>query len=1011
LPFKARESLYLYLLLALFSSSHLGAQNIAITTLPLTLQELMKLDTFRNSIKQIHEKNSVTAIAELQESAENEEIGIPVGEEIILSLYLDKYYVADLFAYKSSENAQLSLFDLFELLDFPIEVNVNKGEVQGWFINEENKFAMMLPEQEGESADVVINGKQSSLAAEAYYIVDDEIFVDANSIADWFDFTLTFDFSTLNMQLISKTPLPLQMKLARESRKVGEVAQREAILPWRESAYQSVSSPLVDVQLYSEFDNRDEDIFSYSLLSLQDFAYLNSELYLNGTNRDALSNVRLKFSKEDSGANLLGPLHATEYKFGDITPVNTALSGTRDIGRGISFSNKSNNITNNRSKTFSGSIQPGWDIELYRNGILIEQALSSADGRYEFNDIPIFYGDNKFQLIFYGPQGQVRTESEDIYIDSNLLSEKQSRYAFSVTDNTQQLIELDETDSPYQPGWLSVLTYEQGLTDDFSVHAASEWLAATQGEDAMVYSLGANVTLFERLLLGADLQIDADDHKRASFLARTKLAEQALSFNFNRIDSFTWQAPESVISSDLYVLSMSGSIFENMLNYNNTATHINNNSTGRTANEFTNQLSFLTPFAYINNSLTWSQESVSTTSEQELYGSTRFQRHFDALSTQLLLSYTLKPDAELSYLEAEFALPLPHDIYSELTVGYQPNDGYYKGLFNLNFKLFEFDVQSSYSYDSDDNWELGLSTHFSFSYEPITEQVLFSERNISQNGLLMTRVFKDENANGVFDEGEELVAGVKVKALQHSRQAETDEDGIAVLNTLSNYKRTDIVVDESSIEEPFIVPATPGISLTPRKGFVEVVDIPLVNASELEGTVYIRDPQGKEKVGAYISIELRNAAGEIVAQTETEFDGYYLFTDLPPGTYSSIIALEDIQRNNLHASNALEFELSAAGDVVAGADFVMQKYTFVKGYVVTLGEFNSLMMLKTYWQIIKENYNNALQQQVFYSQGDESQLFQLNAAFFKLQPQAQRACHYLAEKNIDCNVTEFDFNL
>jgi len=304
-----------------------------------------------------------------------------------------------------------------------------------------------------------------------------------------------------------------------------------------------------------------------------------------------------------------------------------------------------------------------------------------------------------------------------------------------------------------------------------------------------------------------------------------------------------------------------------------------------------------------------------------------------------------------------------------------------------------------------------LSTHFSFAYEPITKQILFSERNISQNGLLMARVFKDENANGSFDEGEELIEGVKVKALQHSRQAVTDEGGIAVLNTLSNNKKTDIVIDQSSIDEPFIVPATPGISLTPRKGFVEVLDIPLVNASELEGTVYIRDQQGNEKVGAYLTIDLRNEAGELVAQTETEFDGYYLFTDLLPGKYSSAIAVEDIKRKNLHDMEALQFEFSAAGDVVAGADFVMQRYTFVKGYVVDLGDFNSLMMLKAYWQIIKARYNNALQQQVFYSQDEVSALFQLNAAFFKQESQAQRACLYLKEKNIECSVKAFDFNL
>ena len=67
-----------------------------------------------------------------------EQLGIPEGEELLLSLYVDNHYLSDVFAIKSKQNAQFSLIGLFELIDFPIEGDFDNRMVKGWYLDRGN---------------------------------------------------------------------------------------------------------------------------------------------------------------------------------------------------------------------------------------------------------------------------------------------------------------------------------------------------------------------------------------------------------------------------------------------------------------------------------------------------------------------------------------------------------------------------------------------------------------------------------------------------------------------------------------------------------------------------------------------------------------------------------------------------------------------------------------------------------------------------------------------------------
>ena len=60
------------------------------------------------------------------------------------------------------------------------------------------------------------------------------------------------------------------------------------------------------------------------------------------------------------------------------------------------------------------------------------------------------------------------------------------------------------------------------------------------------------------------------------------------------------------------------------------------------------------------------------------------------------------------------------------------------------------------------------------------------------------------------------------------------------------------------------------------------VELPLVSAGEIEGTL-IRSGGGAI---AGVGLELVDGKGRVVRETQTEFDGFFLFDGVPYGNYS-----------------------------------------------------------------------------------------------------------------------------
>ena len=143
----------------------------------------------------------------------------------------------------------------------------------------------------------------------------------------------------------------------------------------------------------------------------------------------------------------------------------------------------------------------------------------------------------------------------------------------------------------------------------------------------------------------------------------------------------------------------------------------------------------------------------------------------------------------------------------------------------------------------------------------------------------------NKNNNKLFDKGDEPIQGAEVNAEQAYKKAKTNGEGIAFLTGLPKYNPTDITLKTESLEDPFWEPSLKGNSIVPRPGHVEILDIPVVVTGEIDGTLLIENKTGEKTRLKHMPVQLVDKSGQVIQETKSEYDGFYLFMKVPPGDY------------------------------------------------------------------------------------------------------------------------------
>ena len=857
------------------------------------------------------------------------ESGMEVSEDdlVILQPVIDRIPVNDFIqSYHIGHTYLLPLQALADILEFPISVDIDAGKASGWFISEDRTFSMDLVSRQAK-----IGGISKPLPRDKVYKTDTDIYIDSNLISQWFPLDFEFDLSKLLLKISPREMLPFQIREKRleDWDKLQNRRRGEENFDIINTPYQLASLPFLDFNISQNYTNQGEDKFKtdYSLLASGDFGYLNSNLFAAGSSIGrTVDTVRLSGGRKSDTDNLLGGLRASSYAVGDINSITIPLVGQSSLGRGFTASNRPLFLANAFDSTnFIGDLQPDWEVELYRNGALIGFQVVGANGRYEFLNVPILYGNNTFQLIFHGPQGQQAEEIRRFNIDSTFLREGDMNYEFSVDEKSTPLIDVGENnDVNYQHKLRAGSEFEYGLNNTLTGTIGFMATPLTDNEEHHYLTAGLRKS-FSSFLGSLDAAYDGMNGGRA---ARLAIIGDIWNINIKgKYSKFNKFISEEIVDStnlldnmaELNLNSMASfHSFDNInINLNMKREHF---ATGENRTIISNTLAK----SLLGFRLTNYLENVSSQSLETTRGELSLRSHLLGALVRADLMYSIRPEIKSDRFKLSLQKKLRRDLTAQLDLSkYMGNGNVNTVSGSLNWEEGNYTLSLYSSYDSENKQVVRANLNISFGKTPNSGQWLISGKDMSTGGILSARAYLDKNLNNEFDKGEEIIDDARFKINQSDLSA---KDGIAVAVSLPADHYATIRIDPAGLEDPLWLPAVKGYRFLPRPGVVTTVDFPVVETSEIDGIVNLVDRDGNKRPMSRVGVELIDISdNSVIKEVRSEFDGFYIFEKILPGKYKIRVRDKDLQRLNLSQEKEITLDVASSSDTYSNLDISLHK--------------------------------------------------------------------------------------
>lgn len=838
---------------------------------------------------------------------------------LLLNLNYGKNILGEnIVGYGDLQNLFLPLGELSRTLDFSINTDADKGTAKGWFISEGRTFNLDLTKME-----VMVDGKKEQIPEKSVMVADDDLYVDSKLLSKWFPVDFNFDYSKQSIGIEPREKLPFQNRMEREQG--WDISRRrnsnDTKFPREKSEYDFLGPQFVDINVGASYTkntrNGDQQTDSnFNLLSRGDLAKMSSEIYLAGNSRDNLNDARFTLERVDPDKNLLGPLKATSIAAGDISPPRLPEIGGSTREKGISISNKEMNRSSDFDTTFfEGSLLPGWDVEVYRNDSLMASKRVGEDGKYYFGDMPIYYGKNDYKLVFYGPQGQKRIETKSIDVDSNVLKKGRGEYNISLTQKNTDVYDPEKqhyrdmgtskVDATFDLGINEKLSMGVGISSQEvesdrhnylnlnakgsykNIRLRGDYIKDTQGGDAIT-------GLAQTQVKGVDLNLKQkvlNDLRNNNYL-QTDIAASGIIRDLSFLPD---------LRSGLFIQDLDGENFHETSVGSSIATNIDNTKLSN----------------YLNLRKT-SNDSGDSTS---LNGNFQISSEIKDLRIGGSLDYDIKPETEITAAELSGTYNITDNLSSSVNLKKtMQEDEDFEGTLKLNWNRNngKFIISPSVSYDTDDNFKAMLNFSTSLGIDPKTKKINSSSTPMGENGMALINVYQDKNNNSIFDQGDEIIKGATVKAVQSHIKAETDADGDAVFTGLRNYLPTDILVDKATLEDPFWEPKIEGVSIVPRPAHIHDIFIPVIETGEIDGTVYREMKDGTEIPFTNVRMQLTDEKGNVVQETRSKYDGFYLFEKIPLGNYQVRVDPLELEKKGLGEVLLSDMNIKTEDNVLSG---------------------------------------------------------------------------------------------
>ena len=834
-------------------------------------------------------------------------------EQYLLDVNLHHLTLGDgVRAYATPEGTCVLFGDFLQALDVPMKIDLAAHKASGWAFRQDNVVSI-----DTAARQVVHNGKSESFAITDVREVAEGWCVDTKALARWFALDVRPDRSVSVLAVEAKDKLPVELALERRNRASGLKRDAELDikgLPQVRLAYRLWRAPALEFIVNAGVTYRAQGGAvidrSSSIYAAGEIAALSYTAAIQTDLKGPPRSVRATLFRSDPDAGLLGPLQATHAAIGDVEGLTSAFGGGTGSGRGAMITNRPLAKSGSFDRTeFTGELAPGWDAELYRNGALLGFDDGKAnDGRYHFRDVEMLYGDNDFDVILYGPQGQVEHRRESVNVGRDNVPPGKLWYWAGVRQPGVDLIEFGRGGAPpgtsssviaVQPKPEVTINAEYGVDERMSVGAL---IRSTAIQDERVTFVEGSV---RRSLGGALVEVASALDTRGRLAARAQLIAKLGPVNINAASFYTngfGTVSDKALKSEQRI-GLSAPIKLGSVAIPVAAdVRLLDRIDGTRALDATTRLGAQIGRFNLSSETRYTRELKALAADGDI---PREQLETLIVGTARVGSvrlrgssrWTIKPESHFRNAELTANWSAGERTDWEAGVAYEADARRVRGRVSHVHRYNAMGVALTGELASDGSVAAGVS--LSFSLDPFRGNFRPTSDKLASTGSVRTRVFEDLNENGLRDPGEPVAAKAMITTGLRPTDRSTDARGELLVGGLAPFVPVAIGIDQTSLDNPALTPSKPAQIVIPRPGVPATVDIALVGGGSIEGLAVHDDHREFEG----LDIELVDAAGKVIATSRTDLDGYFLFDRVRYGRYT--LRLAQATADAIHAPRDL----------------------------------------------------------------------------------------------------------
>jgi hypothetical protein len=857
--------------------------------------------------------------------------GQPINEDniVVIQIAIPELILSDaIVAYVSSAGQLFLPFgEINRMLEFPITEHPTDNKFKGWFYDEKTTF-----ELDKQRCIVHISDSETkTIEPNLVYADDFEYFISADYLKSWFQ--IDVEFSPLNsyLQLKPARKLPFIERLERETS--NQRIHKNKIsdeLTYYIEPYQFASWPILHIKAgvnqQKSFGqpHKTDTIATFDSTAMFDFLYMNTKLRLNGNQDDWLQSIRMTSERIDLDGGLLGQLAATQVSIGDIFTRSSEMLNNSQAGRGVNLSNLPLTRPQQFDKTdLQGDLLPGWQVELYRNGALVDFQQAAENGRYHFRDVALHYGRNELLLKFYGTYGEVVEELEVLDIGSSLIAKDQSYYQFSVVDTSRSLFDQVEKEGA-SPQLRSQFSYEYGLDtgvswmagfDSFMIQASEE-----PAERHTYFDSGLRFTKFDSFFQLNYVQDFNGGNAWKASIQRGDSRNSLFAEHIHYQSFVTNSSSQERLASKSTVRLNSDLSFESMGNISMILdASLTKTESDKNTFRLSNDLSTKVGDFHLAHKLKYSKTSNDRESAP-LSGAMLLNTYLYSHKYRLRgeLSYDVKGGTKLNTLSTQFDAHFDSEMSLKLSVKKNmiEDKTEYSSALDMKFKDIRIGFSADYNRDTRLNLGVNISGNFGLIRNPYSKSWSLDSALSENSGAIASQVYFDDNTNGVFDDADNGLEHIGLTGQINT--IKTDKRGVSHV-IVPAYSKRNVAVDIGTLDDPSYYSTKEVVNVVVRPGVITQLDFPVVITGEIDGTV-TQKRGGKVKALSGVTLSLNDLDGNIIQQVKSSYDGFYLFYNVPPGQYRITFLEDELNLLNAEAIQSDLLDITSEGNILAGND-------------------------------------------------------------------------------------------